>query len=603
MLTATLTGFVVLMDNSPFSSIHNADKNDRWIDGIITGNNLRLNIVGQTGTITIHALAPDVPVSFPLYKGTLSDGNVIDLDLGDLGSPKNSVTSEEDAPRVAEQVMASYGGIPSDALLVLVNTSYAKRINDDTGEILEKWPVSTTVAYHRTLKGMPIVGDGDKILIDLGENGEPLWIVKIWRTLEYTGSNVSIISPQQAIEKLQNGESMNHPLTDQKIIITNISLGVYEKSRSDPQIFLEPVWIFSGTTTSRDRVSFYVYAWQFANFTATSTSGKVPLTVTFTDTSEASPTKWLWNFGDSTNTTEQNPSHTYTSIGTYNVTLRAWNDLGSDTMEKAGYITVRNPAPPIANFTAAPTSGKAPLTVQFNDTSSNTPTGWHWEFGDMTNSTVQNPVHVYNIPGVYNVSLNAINEDGSAIKTWPDYITVSKPDTPADLIDQLILYINNQNKVPKIFKLMWTGQLKEVKRFLIGNNPSDAVLLMKYFKLSVGIFKGSVITSDQAATMQISADAIIRAINLPVNQAAIDQTKSLSVDVKNLNLPASVERPLTLELDGTIFTLECAKDQAAISHLNLFISSVKAQDGKKIPHDKAVQMIAKAQGIIKTIKP
>jgi uncharacterized membrane protein len=338
ILTATLTGFTVLMNTSSLSSIHNADKDNRWIDGVITANSLPLNILGQTGTITIHAVAPDVPASFPLYKGTLSDENVIDLDLGDLTSLKNSVTSEEEAPGVAEQVMASYGGIPSDAVLVLVNTSYAKKINGDTGEVMEKWPVSTSVAYHRNLNGMPIVGDGDRIHIDLGENGEPLWIVKIWRTLEYTGSNVSIISPQQAIEKLQNGESINHLMTDQSTIITNISLGVYEKSRSDPQIFLEPVWIFSGTTPSRNRVSFYVYARQFANFTAIPTYGKEPLTVTFTDTSDASPTKWNWDFGDGTTSTDQNPVHTFQTAGAYTVTLKVWNDLGSDTMVKTSFI-------------------------------------------------------------------------------------------------------------------------------------------------------------------------------------------------------------------------------------------------------------------------
>jgi hypothetical protein len=138
---------------------------------------------------------------------------------------------------------------------------------------------------------------------------------------------------------------------------------------------------------------------------------------------------------------------------------------------------------------------------------------------------------------------------------------------------------------------MWTGQLKEVKRLLNENNPGDAVLLMKSLKNQAG------------ATIQTSADAIIKEINLPVNQVAIDQTTSLSADVKNLKLPASAERPLTLELEDALLFLECAKDPAAVAHLNLFISSVKAQDGNEIPHDKAVQLITKAQMIIKTIKP
>ncbi|MCK9580164.1 MAG: hypothetical protein M0Q92_06900 [Methanoregula sp.] len=126
---------------------------------------------------------------------------------------------------------------------------------------------------------------------------------------------------------------------------------------------------------------------------------------------------------------------------------------------------------------------------------------------------------------------------------------------------------------------------------------------MKVFKLTVSYIRGWPLTSGQAATMQNSADAIIEAIDLTVNQAAIDQTNSLSADVKSLNLQRSIERRLLLQLDGVVFGLESAKDRTAVIYLNSFISTVRAQDGKKIPHDKAVQLIAKAQAIITTINP
>ena len=54
-----------------------------------------------------------------------------------------------------------------------------------------------------------------------------------------------------------------------------------------------------------------------ADFTATVMSGTVPLTVQFTDTSTGYPTSWLWNFGDGTTGSDQNPSHVYTSPGAY----------------------------------------------------------------------------------------------------------------------------------------------------------------------------------------------------------------------------------------------------------------------------------------------
>jgi PKD repeat protein/uncharacterized protein YfaP (DUF2135 family) len=51
-------------------------------------------------------------------------------------------------------------------------------------------------------------------------------------------------------------------------------------------------------------------------------------------------TSWLWNFGDGTTATFQNPSHTYTSAGVYNVTLTVNNGNASDSEIKTGYINV-----------------------------------------------------------------------------------------------------------------------------------------------------------------------------------------------------------------------------------------------------------------------
>jgi PKD repeat protein len=56
------------------------------------------------------------------------------------------------------------------------------------------------------------------------------------------------------------------------------------------------------------------------------------LTVAFTDLSLNGPTAWLWDFGDGTTSTLQNPSHTYAKTGHYTVTLAASNSAGtSDT--------------------------------------------------------------------------------------------------------------------------------------------------------------------------------------------------------------------------------------------------------------------------------
>jgi len=82
----------------------------------------------------------------------------------------------------------------------------------------------------------------------------------------------------------------------------------------------------------------------------------------------------------------------------------------------------------LANFSANPTSGSAPLNVAFNDTSTGTPTKWKWNFGDKGTSTLQNPTHKYSKTGNYTVSLTVSNAAGSNTATKPNYITVvAKP--------------------------------------------------------------------------------------------------------------------------------------------------------------------------------
>lgn len=81
---------------------------------------------------------------------------------------------------------------------------------------------------------------------------------------------------------------------------------------------------------------------------------------------------------------------------------------------------------PEANFSSNLTSGNKPLAVQFYDNSSHAE-GWQWDFGDGNTSTEQNPIHIYNISGTYNVSLSASNSNGTDALTRTGYITVTTP--------------------------------------------------------------------------------------------------------------------------------------------------------------------------------
>jgi PKD repeat protein len=76
------------------------------------------------------------------------------------------------------------------------------------------------------------------------------------------------------------------------------------------------------------------------SFRGTPTSGRVPLTVTFTDTSTMVPTSWNWSFGDGTFSPSKNPVHTYSQGGVYTVTLNATNSKGTGTLTRPNYIGV-----------------------------------------------------------------------------------------------------------------------------------------------------------------------------------------------------------------------------------------------------------------------
>lgn len=109
--------------------------------------------------------------------------------------------------------------------------------------------------------------------------------------------------------------------------------------------------------------------------------------------------------------------------------------------------TCAPPAPPIANFTADPTEGCAPLQVFFDDLSQNNPTSWSWSFpgGVPSSSTNQNPIVTYNIPGTFNVSLTVTNAQGSNTKTINNFITVdNEPFADFDYeVDELTVTFTN----------------------------------------------------------------------------------------------------------------------------------------------------------------
>ncbi len=134
------------------------------------------------------------------------------------------------------------------------------------------------------------------------------------------------------------------------------------------------------------------------------------LSVNFQDLSwggdNAEIVAWQWNYGDGTGSSDQNPSHTYSTEGEYVVSLTIYTDSCSNTLEQVVYIEdFGNTGDCNAFF--YPQFDSTAIAVQFYDLTMPRANTWEWEFGDGQTSNEQNPYHVYSEVGVYTVLLIA----------------------------------------------------------------------------------------------------------------------------------------------------------------------------------------------------
>ena len=156
-----------------------------------------------------------------------------------------------------------------------------------------------------------------------------------------------------------------------------------------------------GESTFCQNVIISSYAAPVANFSFTGDP-----TVTFTDLTIGEPTGWNWSFDDGGFSTDQNPVHTYATNGIYNVCLTAENALGTSTTCQDVVIGSYLAPTVLFNYSGDPA-------VTFTDLSTESPSGWSWDFGDGSFSIDQNPVHTYAANGSYTVCLTATNAVGS----------------------------------------------------------------------------------------------------------------------------------------------------------------------------------------------
>lgn len=139
------------------------------------------------------------------------------------------------------------------------------------------------------------------------------------------------------------------------------------------------------------------------------TFGCVPYTVNYIDQSTEDPQSWFWEFqgGNPASSLDQNPMVTYTNTGVYPVSLTVTNAYGSSTQTWENYIAIQDA--PIASFEVTVEQSM----IELNNTSIGEDLEFSWDFGDGSGSDLASPIHVYENPGMYTITLTASNDCGT----------------------------------------------------------------------------------------------------------------------------------------------------------------------------------------------
>ncbi len=134
----------------------------------------------------------------------------------------------------------------------------------------------------------------------------------------------------------------------------------------------------------------------------------------FVNTSNFKGSKWAWEFGDGTASTESNPEKAFAKAGTYSVKFTVTEGECSQTVSRNAYVTVRNGIN--TTFTSDASSSCAePVTVKLKNNTPNSAVVL-WNFGDGTVSTKNEAEKVYSAAGNYKVSLEVTDSSGCTVK-------------------------------------------------------------------------------------------------------------------------------------------------------------------------------------------
>jgi gliding motility-associated-like protein len=287
------------------------------------------------------------------------------------------------------------------------------------------------------------------------------------------------------------------------------------------------------TLTNKPVASFTVAAPQFC------ANKPVTFTNTSTLTGPGAITKWTWDFGDGPPTVITAPSspdivHTYTAPGTYDVKLIAETGAGCPSTPVTVRVTIGNT--PSANFNLPAVCQPNGL-AQFTDLSTitgGTITGWNWDFGDLTSSTLQNPSHNYTGPSPFTVTLTVTTNSGCTdTKTQVLNTVYAEPQAafafPAEVCVGSPANFTDQSTAPSNSVAQWNWDFGVTGGTSTAQNPSYTYTTPGTYTVTLNVTSAAGCpTVGQAATHQVVVNPLPTASFTSSAQACANSSVTLT---------------------------------------------------------------------------
>lgn len=247
----------------------------------------------------------------------------------------------------------------------------------------------------------------------------------------------------------------------------------------------------------------------------------------FTDLTTGGPTFWGWDFGEPPSgpnnvSNLQNPSHTYSTPGTYTVTLisNSGNLACQDTVQLV--VTV-NPLPTPAFQNTSVCVGNTTTFTDQSTIQNGTITGWAWNFGDPASgpanlSTLQNPTHTFTAAGTYTVILTVTSNFGCQNTV---NITVTVYPQPVSLFVATTVCSGN----PTVFTDQSSNPVSWAWNF--GDNTTDVIQNPSHIYATAGTYTVTLVVTGQGGCTATSN------ITVTVNPGPVSAFVATSVCVGN----------------------------------------------------------------------